>query len=169
MIRALDFHSARKEVDAMPPLHGWSAATELAKLDRDFEDVLNHFMRPDWGVAKPYIRAHHPPAIESFIDAEHLIVRADLPGIEPKDVEIRVDGNILTISGSRSAAAEEREHDFVHREIRYGNFERAISIPKGVRREEISAAYRNGVLELTIPLKGVEIRKVPVQMTTRAR
>ena len=151
----------------MPPLHGWSAATELAKLDRDFEDVLNHFMRPDWGVAKPYIRAHHPPAIESFIDAEHLIVRADLPGIEPKDVEIRVDGNIMTISGSRRAAAEEREHDFVHREIRYGNFERAISIPKGVRREEISAAYRNGVLELTIPLKGVQIRKVPVQITSR--
>ena len=69
------------------PLHAWSAATELAKLDRDFEDVLNHFMSPDWGVAKPYTRAHHPPAIESFIDADRLIVRADLPGVEPKDVE----------------------------------------------------------------------------------
>jgi HSP20 family protein len=151
------------------PLHAWSAANELAKLDRDFEDVLNHFMSPDWGVAKPYTRAHHPPAIESFIDGDRLVVRADLPGVEPKDVELRVDGNILTISGSRSVASEDREHDFVHREIRYGNFERAISIPKGVQREQISAAYRNGVLELTIPLKGVEIRKVPVQMVSRAK
>ena len=86
------------------PLHAWSAATELAKLDRDFEDVLNHFMSPDWAVGKPYSRAHHPPAIESFVDSDQLILRADLPGVEPKDVEIRVDSNILTISGSRIAA-----------------------------------------------------------------
>jgi HSP20 family protein len=149
------------------PLHAWSAATELAKLDRDFEDVLNHFMSPDWAVGKPYSRTHHPPAIESFVDSDRLIVRADLPGVEPKDVEIRVDGNILTISGSRTAANGEQERNFVHREIRYGNFERAISIPKGVKREDINVAHRNGVLELTVPLNRVELRKVPVQMSGR--
>src|SRR5450755_851666 len=125
-------------------LHEWSPANQAAKLDRDFEDILNNFMSHDWGVGKPSSNAHHPPAIESFIDSERLVIRADLPGVHPKDVEIKVDGNILTIRGSRTAAAEERERDFVHREIRYGTFERAISIPKGVKQEDINAAYRNG-------------------------
>lgn len=152
------------------PLHEWSPATQLAKLDHDFENILNHFMSHDWGVGKPSSRLYHPPAIESFIDSDRLVVRADLPGVDPKDVEIRVEGNILTIRGSRAAASEEQRRDFVHREIRYGSFERAISIPKGVKREDISAAYRNGVLELTVPLdKAIEVRKVPVQMPNRAR
>jgi len=149
-------------------LHQWSPATQLAKLDHDFEDILNHFMSHDWGVAKPYSRLHHPPAIESFIDGERLVIRADLPGVEPHDVEISVEGNILMIRGSRASSLEEEQRDFVHREIRYGDFERAISIPKGVKEEEISAAWRNGVLELTVPLEAVAIRRVPVQMPIRA-
>ena len=150
-------------------LNEWSPANQAAKLDRDFEDILDHFMSHDWGVGKASPLSHHAPAIESFIDCDRLVVRADLPGVDPKNVEIRVLGNVLTIKGSRAAAVEEKDRDFVHREIRYGSFERAISIPKGVKQEDINAAYRNGVLELTIPLKAVEIRRVPVQMPGRAR
>lgn len=151
------------------PLHAWSPATQLAKLDHDFEDILTHFVSHDWGLGKPYSRSHSPPPIESFIESGHLVIRADLPGVDPKDVQIKVDGSILTIRGSRTAVSEERQRDFIHREIRYGSFERAISIPKGVKEEEISAAYRHGVLELTIPLPhGTGIRRVPVQMPTRA-
>ncbi len=150
-------------------LHEWSSANQAAKLDRDFEDILNNFMSHDWGVGKPSSSANHPPAIESFIDTDRLMVRADLPGVDPKDVEITVERNVLTIRGSRVCASEEEGRDFVHREIHYGNFERAISIPKGVRKEDISAAYRNGVLELTVLLgKAMEVRRVPVQIANRA-
>ena len=152
------------------PLHEWSPATQAAKLDRDFEEILNHFMSHDWGLRKPASMAYHPPALESFIDSNRLVVRADLPGVDPKDVEIRAEEGILTIRGSRTAASEEEGRAFVHREIRYGSFERAISIPKGVKQEDMSAAYRNGVLELTILLKTVvEVRRVPLQMPNRAR
>lgn len=151
------------------PLHEWSPATQAAKLDRDFEDILNHFMSHDWGLGKSASKAHHPPAIESFINTDRLVIRADVPGVSPKDVEIRVDDGILRIRGSRSAATEEESRNFIHREIRYGDFERAISIPKGVRKEDISAVCRDGVLELTIPLKAVVIRRVPLQMPARAK
>ena len=152
------------------PLHEWSPATQLAKLDRDFEHILNHFMSHDWGVGKPSSRSLQPPAIESFIDSDRLVVRADLPGVDPKDVQIRVEGNVLTIRGARAAALQEQQRAFVHREIRYGSFERAISIPKGVKEADISAAYRNGVLELTVPLgQAAEVRRVPLQMPNCAR
>jgi len=132
------------------PLQAWSPTIQLAKLDRNFEDVLDHFMNQDWSVGKLSPRSHDPPSIESFIDSGRLVVRADLPGVDPKDVEIRVEGNVLTIRGSRVASSEEQCRNFIHQEIRYGSFERAISIPSGVKEEDISAAYRNGVLELTV-------------------
>jgi len=144
-------------------LHPWSSATELAKLERDFEDTLDRFLCHDWGVAK-HAEGHHAPAIESFIHGDRLVVRAELPGIDPKDVEITVERSLLTIRASREAEAEHAERNFVHREIRYGSFARAISIPKGVRKEDIVAAWRHGVLELTVPLpKDAGIRRVPVE------
>jgi HSP20 family protein len=141
----------------------WSSATELVKLERDFEETLDHFLCHDWGVAK-HAQGHHAPAIESFIHGDQLVIRAELPGIDPKDVDITVDGSLLTIRASREAEAEHEGRNFVHREIRYGSFARAISIPKGVRKEDIVAAWRHGVLELSIPLpKDAAVRRVPVE------
>jgi HSP20 family protein len=152
------------------PLHEWSPTTQLAKLDRDFEDIIDHFMSHDWGVRNPSSLPHHAPAIESFVDAGRLVVRADLPGVDPKDVEIGVEGSLLTIKGSRTAASNREQQDFVHREIRYGSFERAISIPNGVKKKDISASHRNGVLELTIPLaQATEVKKIPVEIAKRAK
>jgi HSP20 family protein len=151
-------------------IHPWSPEIQLAKLDHEFEDILDHFMRHDWAEAKPYPRKHCP-AIESFVDSGHLVIRADLPGVDPKDVEIKVAGDLLTISGTRAAAAieEERLH-FMQREISYGIFERAISIPKGVKEEDICAVWRNGVLELKVLLaEGIEIKQVPLQIFGRAK
>lgn len=152
------------------PLHDWSPATQLAKLDRDFEDILNNFLRHDWAAGKDSATSLRPPAIESFIDPDRLVIRVDLPGIDPKDVDIKLEESLLTIRASREADAEEHARNFVHREIRYGSFERTISIPKGVKQEDISAASRHGVLELTIPLESaMGVRKVPAQRSGHAR
>ncbi|HLX37614.1 MAG TPA: Hsp20/alpha crystallin family protein [Candidatus Binataceae bacterium] len=144
-------------------LQMWSPETQLARFDRDFDETLDHFLGHDWGVAS-HREGHHAPAIESFIDQNQLVIRAELPGIDPKDVEITVEGSLLTIRASREAEVEHEARNFVHREIRYGSFARAISIPKGVRREDIVAAWRHGVLQLTIPLPaGAGVRRVPVE------
>ena len=146
-------------------LHPWSPATQLAKLERDFEETLDHFLCHDWGVASDS-EGHHAPAIESFIHENRLVIRAELPGIDPKDVELSVDGSLLTIHATREADLAREGRNFVHHELRYGSFARAISIPKGVRREDIVAAWRHGVLELTIPLPaGAGVRRVPVEKT----
>ena len=92
------------------------------------------------------------PRIESAVRDNTLCVKADLPGIDPKDVEVEVEGNRLTLRGQRKAEHEGSEAGYVHREVQYGSFIRSFTIPDGVKAEDIHAKYQNGVLELSIPL-----------------
>jgi HSP20 family protein len=92
------------------------------------------------------------PQIESCVRDNTLHVKADLPGIDPKEVEVTVEGNRLTLRGQRKTEQEGAEEGYFHRELQYGNFIRSFTIPEGVKVEDIQAKYHNGVLELSIPL-----------------
>jgi HSP20 family protein len=93
------------------------------------------------------------------------VVRADLPGIDPKDVEITVTGDTLTIKGSREEQREEKDRNFVFKEVSYGSFERSIPLPAGVKADDIKPSYKDGVLELTAPApKELAARKVPIEV-----
>jgi HSP20 family protein len=83
------------------------------------------------------------------VEGGKFVVRTDLPGIDPKDIEIKVVGDVLTVKGSREEKQETKKADFFRREIRYGSFERAISLPAGIKADDLKATYRDGVLELT--------------------
>jgi HSP20 family protein len=138
----------------------WSPFRELDRFRRDFDDLFDRFL----GGRLSRQSSGHGPAIESYVDSGKLIVRADLPGIDPKDVEITATGDQLTIRGKREQQREERGRDFLHREVVYGSFERAVKLPGGVNPDEIKASYHNGVLELSVPLaEQSRTRKVPIQ------
>jgi HSP20 family protein len=92
------------------------------------------------------------PQIESVVRENTLWVKADLPGIDPQDVEVVVEGNHLTLRGQRKAEREGAEDGYLHREVQYGSFVRSFTIPEGVKAEDIQAKYHNGVLELSISL-----------------
>src|SRR6202008_4991050 len=98
----------------------------------------------------------------------------ELPGVDPKDVEIHVQGNTLTISGERTSTRETNEADYMQKEISYGSFTRSLVLPEGVDRERVSAEYRNGVLEITAPVataslpKKVEIKAIPASRAASA-
>jgi HSP20 family protein len=138
----------------------WSPFRELDRFRRDFDDLFDRFLggrlsRPSQGSG---------PALESYVDNGKLVVRADLPGVDPKDVEITATGDQLTIRGKREQRHEQRQRDFLHREVSYGSFERVLKLPGGVNPDEIKASYTNGVLELTVPLpEQARTRKVPIQ------
>ncbi len=103
------------------------------------------------------------PALESFVADGKLVIRVELPGIEPKDVEVMVTGHTLTIRGKRERGHEEKGREWFRREVHYGSFERSIELPEGIKPEELKASYRNGVLELTAPAPGsAEARKIPI-------
>jgi HSP20 family protein len=92
------------------------------------------------------------PRIESAVRDNTLWVKADLPGMDPQDIAVEVEGNRLTLRGQRKAEHEGSENGYVHREVQYGSFVRSFTIPQGVKAEDIQAKYHNGVLELSVPL-----------------
>lgn len=86
--------------------------------------------------------------VEEWVDGDRRIIRADIPGVDPtKDIELRVEGNALLLSGQRRA----EEHDDYHSELRYGSFERIIALPPGTSPEDVSASYTGGVLTVSMP------------------
>jgi HSP20 family protein len=91
---------------------------------------------------------HHIP-VESFVEENRYVVRADLPGVDPdEDIDVTVDGDVLTIRGERHQ--EDRRNG--HSEIRYGSFTRSVRLPQGAGTTDVVARYDAGVLEVTVPL-----------------
>ena len=96
--------------------------------------------------------------------------RAELPGIDPdRDVEITLSAGMLEIKAERSEAEEKTGRHFRRRELRYGSFARSLPVPEGVDEDKISATYKDGILEVRVPLPGAEKkaepRHVPVSRT----
>jgi HSP20 family protein len=91
------------------------------------------------------------PAIESHVEDGNLIVKADIPGIDPKDVSISVTGNQLTIEGERKHEEIKEEKDYFYRELAYGKFSRTMTLPAGAEADKVKATCKDGVLQITMP------------------
>jgi HSP20 family protein len=91
------------------------------------------------------------PAVDIFETEHELVVKADLPDIDPKQLDIRVENNILTIRGERKFESKVSEDKYLRVERAYGSFSRSFSLANTVNSEAIKADYHNGVLTLTIP------------------
>ena len=133
------------------------------EMDEFFSLVLGNWEQarmPDRSVPSGYI-----PQSESYLDETAFHIKADLPGIDPHDIELTVNDNQLTLKGERKVAQEQPNGNRLQREVRYGAFARTFTLPEGVKAEEVHARYHNGVLEITMPLPTAKLpKKVPVQI-----
>src|SRR6266571_5094472 len=139
---------------------------DLFDFRRDFDQIFNRFLSWPSTRGEPMLTSGFAPAIESFIDKDgrKFHCQVMLPGVDPKEVNIQVLGNTLTISGERSTSRETKEADYLHREITYGSFERSLTLPEGVDKDRLTAEYRNGMLEITAPIAAAALpRKVEVK------
>jgi HSP20 family protein len=91
------------------------------------------------------------PAVDIYETANELVVKGDLPEIDPKDLDIRVENNILTIRGERKFERNEQQGDYLRVERAYGTFSRSFALSNTVNPDAIKAEYQNGVLTLHIP------------------
>lgn len=115
------------------------------------------------------------PQIEVLQNNGNFMVRADLPGLTKDDVKVEMNGNLLMISGERKEEKEEKLEGFYRSERSYGNFYRHIPLPEGVKTENATATFRNGVLEITMPMpkaevttRKLEIKEPPVEKAAKA-
>ncbi len=91
------------------------------------------------------------PAVDIYETEHELVVKADLPDVNPQDLDIRVENNILTIRGERKFENKVKEENYLRVERAYGSFSRSFSLANSVNSEAIKADYQNGVLTLSIP------------------
>lgn len=149
----------------MALLEKWNPSRELERLRLEFDDLLERFGFEHGGLFKGWPATSLRPAIESYVDGDKFIVQVELPGVDPKDVDIKVASGVLTVKGSREEKRETKKRDFFRREFRYGSFERAITLPEGMKAEDLKATYHDGVLELTAPMpKEALPKEVKVQI-----
>jgi HSP20 family protein len=105
------------------------------------------------------------PPVECFTRDKQVVLRMELPGIEPADVQVTTLGDRLVVKGEKKEHKEIKEADVHFREIRHGQFERSFALPNGVKPEQVKAFFRNGVLEVSLPEVAVgETHKVPVEV-----
>jgi HSP20 family protein len=91
------------------------------------------------------------PAVDVFETDQNLVVKAELPGIDPKEVEIRVENNTLFLKGQRKFENEVKEENYHRIERSYGSFTRTFALPGSIDAEKVSADYKSGILTLTLP------------------
>lgn len=126
----------------------------INEMQREMNELFSRFFGEGEPVGNRWLSQSesYVPQVESWVRENKLYVKADLPGIDPKDVEVTVEGNRLTLRGQRKAEHEGAENGYLHREVQYGSFIRSFTIPEGVKAEDIHAKYHQGVLELSVPL-----------------
>lgn len=120
----------------------WRPLTELRhRVDQMFRDV-----GADSGIG------NWTPSMDVIRRDDAMVIRADIPGIKADEVEIAVEDGVLTVSGEHEEKHDEETEQYVRRERRYGSFMRSMTLPRGVKAEDIEATTGDGVLEVTVPL-----------------
>lgn len=144
---------------------------ELFDFRRDFDQIFNRFLgswpsRSMLRAAPDAAASASLPAVNTYVDKnnKNFHIQVALPGVDPKNVEIQVQGDILSIRAQQELKQENKDANYIYREISYGAFERDIELPAGVDRDKISAEFRNGVLEVAAPISAAALpRRIEVK------
>lgn len=127
--------TTREPFKAMRELLGWDPFSEMA---------------PTW----PALEGHSfVPSFEVKETEKAFVFKADMPGIEEKDIDVRLTNNRLTVSGKRESEKSEQNETYYTTERSYGSFTRAFTLPEGIEGEEVAAELTRGVLTVTVPKK----------------
>ncbi len=140
----------------------WTLLNQVQKeMNKLFE---SRFGEPQTGDNSSVVTSNWTPAVDIKEEDKRFVLYADLPGIDPKDIEITMDNGVLTIKGERPAPKDEDYANFKRAERTYGTFYRRFSLPDSADLGGIQATGKHGVLEISIPKhERVQPRKIAVQ------
>ncbi len=136
----------------MTVLTRWEPFREVASLqdrvNRLFRETYNHTGSDD-----SLNTSSFAPAVDVYEDEHNVSLKIEVPGIDEKDIDIRLENNSLTVHGERKIEKEEKEENYRRVERQYGSFTRTFTLPTTVDSENVSATYDKGVLKITLPKK----------------
>ena len=130
-------------------------------IQREMNRIFGDFYR-DFGL-EPFGRVRDfgfEPSIDVWEDDKKIHVKAELPGLEEKDIDVTLTPDALTIRGEKKEEKEEKDNGSWYKETSYGSFQRSVTLPEGIDQEKVEAQFKNGVLNIEIPwLEGARVGK----------
>jgi len=167
MVKNLIPWKKKHDVDVMRPYRD----DPTYELTRGISDIFDSFFRRfDEEPGSPLMRREFGfstmPSIDIDETDKEVTVSADLPGLEEKDINVSLDGDVLTLSGERKHEKEEKQKNYHRVERAYGSFSRSVALPEGIDHENVKATFKKGVLTVKIAkLPGAKSlrRHIPVQ------
>jgi HSP20 family protein len=142
----------------------WRPMGGLTSLRREMDDLWNRFFKD-----VPSIRQFEEewaPSADITETKDDFIVKAELPGMEAKDVNVSITGNLLTIKGEKEKEAEDKDEHHHYVERYYGSFQRSFQLPANVKSDKIDASFDKGVLKITLP-KTDEAKKKEIKINVK--
>jgi HSP20 family protein len=127
----------------------WEPFRDLMTTQREFDRLFREAFSPAMGEGEA-TRTWAPP-VDIYENGDNLVLKAELPGVKPEEVEVRVEDNTLYLKGERKFEKEVKEQNYHRIERAYGTFTRSFSLPNSVDSEKVAADYKDGVLTLTMP------------------
>jgi HSP20 family protein len=145
-------------------LSPWRPFGELSPFRKEMDRLWNRFLGET-----PFARTSNEmwsPSVDISETKDDFVVKAELPGLEAKDVNVSISGNVLTIKGEKKAEEEEKDEHY-HRVERYsGSFQRVFQLPSGVKADKVEASFDKGVLKVTLP-KVEEAKKKEIEVKVK--
>ncbi len=130
-------------------INRWDPFREVVSMQNRLNSIFRDLNEGD----SPLTTASFVPAVDIYEDTKKVVLKLEVPGVEQKDLDIRVENNTLTVKGERKFEKEEKEENFHRIERRYGSFFRAFTLPSTVNTEDVQASYDAGVLKLELAKK----------------
>jgi HSP20 family protein len=121
----------------------WDPFREMTQVQNQFNRLVDQV----WGGRQE----SWLPAVDVFDKKDAVVLKAELAGMDPDDIEIEVEDNVLTIKGERKFEEEVEDERYYRVERRFGSFQRSLALPQGVKANEIQAGYDDGILTVTVP------------------
>jgi HSP20 family protein len=136
----------------MTVLTRWEPFREFSTL----QDRINRVFRDSYrhsGQDESLATSSFAPAVDVYEDEHNVTLKIEVPGIDEKDIDVRLENNTLTVHGERKIENEEKEENYRRVERQYGSFTRTFTLPTTVDSEKVSATYDKGVLKIALPKK----------------
>ena len=136
----------------MSQLTRWEPFREFSPM----EDRLNRLFRESFNPVRPeeaLTSTNIAPPVDIYEDEHKIALKIEVPGIDEKDIDVRIEGNTLTVHGERKLEKEEKEENFRRVERYYGSFTRSFTLPGSVDPGQVSADYDKGMLKISLPKK----------------
>ena len=144
-----------------------SSFNDLAVLQNRLNSIFTDFARPEGEQQDQLAAGNFIPAVDVYEDPGKLVLKFEVPGIKPEDLDIRVEGRTLTVRGERKFESDQKEENFHRIERRFGSFVRSFTLPSTVDTENVQAESEHGVLQLTLTKKA-EAKPKQIQVKATA-